>query len=137
LILVAACGARADAEGAREKQPMDDQEIIQGTWSLVSGERNGTPLPNEVLQLVRLIFDGNKLTTKHRDQTTEATFKLDPAKSPREIDVDMEGSVGKGIYLLDGDSLKIIHGEVGSERPMDLAKGGHGLTVLVLRRDQS
>jgi uncharacterized protein (TIGR03067 family) len=116
---------------------MDDQEKIQGTWSLVSGDRDGKPFPDEMIQHVRLIFAGNRLTTEHTDRKMGATFKLDPAKSPREIDLDMEGNVGKGIYLLDQDSLKIIHGQVGSDRPKDLAEGGHGLTVLVLERNRS
>jgi uncharacterized protein (TIGR03067 family) len=119
-----------------EKQPMTDQEKIQGAWQLVSGERAGKALPGEVTRHVRLIFVGDRLTTQHKDRKTEATFKLDPGKSPREIDVDMEGSVGRGIYQLDCDSLKIIHGEVGSARPDDLSKGGPGLTVLVLTRDR-
>ncbi len=116
---------------------MSDQEKIQGTWALTSGERNGKPLSDEMIQHIKLIFAGDKLTTKHKDRKTEATFKLDSNKTLKEIDLEMEGSVGKGIYQLDGDTLKIVHGEVGDARPKDFPKAGSGLTVLVLKREKS
>jgi uncharacterized protein (TIGR03067 family) len=116
---------------------MGDQERIQGTWALVSGERSGNPLPDQVTQHIKLIFAGDKLITQHKDRKTEATFRLDANKTPKEIDLDMGGSVGRGIYQLDGDSLKIVHGEVGDARPKDFPKAGSGLTVLVLNREKS
>jgi uncharacterized protein (TIGR03067 family) len=115
---------------------MGDQEKIQGTWALVAGERNGKPLPDEVVTQVKLIFSGKELTTKNKDRQTESTFKLDPNKNPKEIDVGMEGNVGKGIYRLDADTLKIVHGEVGEARPNEFPKAGSGLTVLVLKREK-
>jgi uncharacterized protein (TIGR03067 family) len=115
---------------------MGDQQKIQGTWVLVSGERNGKPFPDEVIQHVKLIFAGDTLTTQHTDRKTEAAFKLDSDKRPCEIDLNMEGKIGKGIYQLDGDALKIVHGEVGDERPKDFPKAGSGLTVLVLKREK-
>jgi uncharacterized protein (TIGR03067 family) len=124
------------ADNTKEKQAMGDQQKIQGTWALVSGERSGKPLPDQVIQQIKLIFAGDKLTTRHKDRKTEATFKLDSNKTPKEIDLDMDGNVGKGIYQLVGDSLKIVHGEVGDARPKDFPKPGSGLTVLVLKREQ-
>jgi len=136
IILVAACSLLLAAAEAKEKRPMGDQEKIQGTWALVSGERSGKPLPDEAVTHVKLVFSGTKLTTKNKDRRTEATFKLDPKKEPKEIDVEMEGNVGKGIYQLDGDALKIVHAEVGDARPKEFPKAGSGLTVLVLKREQ-
>jgi uncharacterized protein (TIGR03067 family) len=136
-ILVVACGSLLAANKTEEQQPMGDQEKVQGTWALVSGERNGRALPDEVIRHVKLIFADDKLTTQNRDRKTEAVFKLDSDKDPKEIDLDMEGSVGKGIYQLDGDSLRIVHGEVGDARPRDFPEAGSGLTVLVLKRDKS
>ncbi len=116
---------------------MSDREKVQGTWELVAAERNGKPLPDEVIQHIRLIFAGDKLKTKHKDRTTEATFKLDSNTTPKEIDLDMDGNVGRGIYQLDGDTLKIVHGEVGDTRPKEFPKPGSGLTFLVLKRGKS
>jgi uncharacterized protein (TIGR03067 family) len=116
---------------------MGDQEKIQGTWALVSGEHNGNALPDDVVQHVQLTFAGESLITKTKNRQTESTFKLDPNQMPKAIDVDMEGNVGKGIYQLDGDSLKIAHGEVGDPRPKEFPEPGSGLTVLVVRRAKS
>jgi len=115
---------------------MGDHEKIQGTWAVVSAERNGKPLPDQVTQQIKLIFAGHKLTTQHKDRKTEATFKLDANKTPKQIDLNMDGNVGEGIYQLDGDGLKIVHGEVGDARPKDFPKAGSGLTVLVLKREK-
>jgi uncharacterized protein (TIGR03067 family) len=136
-LVAAACGLLLAADNTKEKVAMGDQEKIQGTWALVSGERNGKPLQDQVIQHIKLIFAGDKLTTQHKDRKTEASFNLDANKTPKEIDLDMDGSVGKGIYQLDGDSLKIVHGEVGDARPKDFPKAGSGLTVLVLKRQKS
>jgi uncharacterized protein (TIGR03067 family) len=100
----------------------------------VSGERNGNPLPDQAIQQVQLIFASDELTTRQKDRQMVATFKLESNRTPKEIDLDMEGHIGKGIYQLDGDSLKIVHGELGDARPSDFPKAGSGLTVLVLKR---
>jgi uncharacterized protein (TIGR03067 family) len=134
LMVVAMCGLLLDTGYAQEKNQMEDQERIQGTWELQSGERKDKPFPEELIKQVQLTFSGNELTTKVGDRRTKAIFKLDPTKQPKEIDLDMEGHIGNGIYHLSKDSLKIAHGEVGDARPSDFPKAGSGLTVLVLKR---
>jgi uncharacterized protein (TIGR03067 family) len=121
----------------KEKPLMSDQEHIQGTWVLLSAKRNGKATPDEVARHIRLVFDGDKLHTKNRDRVTEARFRLNPDTKPSEIDLDMDGQIGHGIYVLEGDSLKIVHGEVGDARPTEFAApAGSGLTLLVLRHDK-
>jgi uncharacterized protein (TIGR03067 family) len=136
-LLAAACGLLLAADNTKEQQAMGDQEKIQGSWVLASGERDGKPLPDQAIQDIKLIFSGDKLTTQHKDRKTEATFKLDAQKTPKQIDLDLGGRVGKGIYQLDGDNLKIVHGVLGDDRPTDFPNAGSGLTVLVLKRQKS
>ena len=57
---------------------------------------------------MKLTFKGDKLTIKSKDQMKEITFKLDATKKPKEMDVDFDGKTGKGLYQLDGDTLKIV-----------------------------
>jgi len=114
---------------------MSDQDKIQGTWTLVSGHRHGNAFPEEVAKNVRLIFAENKITTMNKDRGTEFTFTLHPDLTPKGIDMDMQGHIGQGIYALEGDSLKIIHGEAGTPRPtMFDGPETAGLTLLTLRR---
>src|SRR5262245_6496771 len=136
LILMAASLVFA-ADPGRGGQPMNDRERIQGTWRLVSGERNGKPFPEESVKNVTLVFSGDKLITKTKDRSTEARFKLNLDTEPKGIDLDLGEAVGLGIYRLDGDDLKIAHGEVGDPRPKDFPpKGGARLTFMVLKRDK-
>jgi uncharacterized protein (TIGR03067 family) len=115
---------------------MTDQEAIQGTWSLTSGERHGKPFSEEVVRNVKLVFAGGTMTTKNGDRASQVTFKLNEAASPGEIDVIMDGQKGQGLYALDGDTLTILHGEVGDARPATFdARVTPRLTLLVLRRE--
>ncbi len=133
LILVVVPGLASG--GSNGGKPMTDQERIQGTWRLVSGERQGRSLPDDAVRDVSLIFVGDALTTKTRGRETEARFELIPGTEPKGIDLDMAGAVGLGIYLLDGDDLKVAHGEVGDPRPSGFgAEEGGPSTTLVLRR---
>jgi len=142
LIVVLACGLLAAAcivtFKKKEKRSMSNDEQIQGTWLLVSAERDGKSTPEEIVQHIRLVFDGDKLLTKNQDRVTETQFRLDSGKKPAEIDVDMGGQIGRGIYALQGDELKIVHGEVGRARPTEFASpAGSGLTLLVLKRERA
>jgi uncharacterized protein (TIGR03067 family) len=135
LFVVLVAGLALAADGKKEGRPMTDAEQIQGTWQLVSGERNGKPWPDAVVRNVRLVFAGDKLTTRNGDRATEGTFALHPDTEPRGIDLDMGGAVGQGIYRLDGDELTIAHGEVGDPRPTGFAaQEGAAFTRMVLKR---
>jgi uncharacterized protein (TIGR03067 family) len=134
---MAFCGLLLATGALQDQKPMTDQDKIQGTWTLKSAEREGKTVPGEVTKQISLIFSGDQLTTRNKDRTTRATFKLHPDLSPKGIDLDMEGSVGLGIYELAGDDLKIVHGEVGDPRPKGFDLGGtSGLTLLVLKREK-
>jgi uncharacterized protein (TIGR03067 family) len=112
-----------------------DFERLQGTWSLISGERNSEKFTAEVTNNVRLAFAGNALKTHKGDDVTEATFTLHPDMNPKSIDLDMDGGVGLGIYKLEGDTLTILHGEVDQPRPTDFDAVRSGeLTMLVLQK---
>jgi uncharacterized protein (TIGR03067 family) len=119
----------------RKKPVQSDLDVIQGEWALVSGERHGVVFGLDTIKEVRLAFTGNRLTTKKADGSAEATFELHPETQPKGIDLNMDGSVGLGIYRLETDSLSILHGEIEEPRPQDFdaVKNGN-LTLLVLRR---
>jgi len=119
----------------RKKPALTDLDMIQGDWALVSGERHGETFGLDIVKEVRLVVTENRLTTKKADGSTEATFELHPETQPKGIDLNMDGSVGLGIYRLEADSLSILHGEIEEPRPRDFdaVKDGN-LTLLVLRR---
>src|SRR5262245_31934843 len=119
--MVLVCGlALAVNLRAEEKT---DQKKIQGKWKIESGMKGGKPLPDEIVKSGIVEFDGNKIKSTAKvdgkEQTHEMTFKLDPTKKPKAIDVDMNGKPGLGIYKLDGNTLTICHGEDDDPRPTE------------------
>ncbi len=122
---------------SQDKAGKTDQDKIQGTWTFVSGERGGKPLPDDDVKDRKISFAGNKMKMKNKDQEREVTFKLNPDKKPKEIDVDFDGQMGMGIYQLDGDTLKVAHGELGDPRPTEFAsKADSKVTLVVLKREK-
>jgi uncharacterized protein (TIGR03067 family) len=118
-----------------QEQAMSDQNSIQGQWKLISGERSGKPLPENVAAGARLVFDGNKITTTVRGNATTFGVLLHPDRAPKAIDLDMNGTLGEGIYKLDGDTLTIVHTESGEPRPTKFAtETGTPTTLMVLER---
>jgi uncharacterized protein (TIGR03067 family) len=100
--------------------PTDDKEQLQGTWKVVSVDLGGKG--NEELKLDRLIFDGDKVRVvgPSRGQQEEGTFKLDPARKPKTIDIHALGSKQQsvlGIYELEANSLKLCLARPGEGRP--------------------
>ncbi len=128
LVVAAICLLAADAA-------KDDPKDIQGTWTIVSGERGGEVTPADALKDATVIFAGNKFTAKINDRTREGTFKLDPAKKPKTIDVTIDDKDGLGIYELNGDNLKISFNPPGDERPADFrTKEATRQMTLILKR---
>jgi uncharacterized protein (TIGR03067 family) len=119
----------------QEVKASNDFEKIQGTWVLVSGERHGEKFTAETTKNVKLTFAGDALRTYKGDDASEATFTLHPETNPKGIDLNMDGSVGLGIYKLEGTTLTILHGEVDQPRPANFEAVESGeLTMLVLQK---
>jgi uncharacterized protein (TIGR03067 family) len=137
IAMVLVCGLALSAVAAADEK--SDQDKLQGKWKMESGTHGGKPLPDEIVKGSTITIDGKTMkmtrTAEGKDQTREMTFKLDPSKKPKTIDVDMDGKPGLGIYSLDGDTLKICHGDQGDERPTTFeSKEGSNVTVVVLKR---
>jgi RNA polymerase sigma-70 factor (ECF subfamily) len=124
----------AAGKGADQK----DEEKILGTWALVSAEAGGKKVPEEKVKEARLVFAaGGKWTGKFPKGDQEGTYKLDPARKPKEITfTGQEGKTQPGVYKLDGDTLTICINEEGNERPTEFAsKEGTKLTLIVFKRE--
>jgi uncharacterized protein (TIGR03067 family) len=138
LLVALAFGLLLAPARAEDKAAKGDKETIQGTWAIVSGERDGQPIPEEAIKTIKLVFAGDKFTLDHDGQKSEGTVKLAPDKKPKEMDIDTGGQTIKAIYQLEGDTLKIAHGPPGEARPKEFPKKeGSGLTVATLKRQKS
>lgn len=145
-----------------------DQQAIQGTWTIESGEMNGKAAPPGELVKSRFVFAAEKVVIEDGDGKDEETYKLDPNPKPKTIDmtttikhiafgtvvapaigakatasapavkpedkvVKTEKKTVKGIYSLDGDTLKLCLAEPEGPRPMEFTSA-NGQFLIVLKR---
>jgi uncharacterized protein (TIGR03067 family) len=114
--------------------PKRDKEGLQGTWQVVFQEADGQQGPDEVVKRLRYVFKGDRLTIEPAEPGIgELSYRLDPTTDPKGIDLTFaEGKTLFGIYLLEGDDLRIC---LGQKRPTTFAtEPGSGLVLVVLRR---
>src|SRR5262245_28878345 len=128
------------AEDPKDDLAKSEREKLAGTWKVTSAERDGQPDKVSLNALTTVKADG-KLHVKFADSTTgEGTFKLDPTKKPKAIDYTLDygpnkGKLHEGIYVLEGDTLKICRSDPGKPRPKEFAtKTDSGQMLFVLTR---
>jgi RNA polymerase sigma factor (sigma-70 family) len=139
--LVWARQAPADKPATAIKEDaVKDEEKILGTWDYVSVETKGENLPQKEIKGARMIFAAEgKFTAINSKGEKKGTYKLDPAKKPREITTtNDDGKKHLGIYKLDGDTLTIcMHQEDGAARPTEFATSKDTkLVLVVLKREK-
>ena len=114
-----------------------EEEKLQGNWQVVTVERGGKKQQNAG---IRLAFAGDKMImSAPAIQIPPMPYVLDPSQAPKTIDVNSPaGGVWRGIYELDGDSLKLCLNQspAGGDRPMAFRTqaGAPGVFLYVLRR---
>lgn len=140
LILLVAAGffiAADDKDDAVKKELKN----LEGTWKVVAMERDGKQEPDEVAKAPEFTFKGDKIVFKTGDKEREMTFKIDPTKKPKEIDLGEASagqvSKGKGIYIFNTEKgeLKICVGKRDGDRPTEFAtKEGTGVSIITFKR---
>src|SRR5947209_7412953 len=86
---------------------------LQGTWSVVSMEYQGKRVPSETYKDNKLVISPTIIITRKGAQVvSEAEYKVRPARKTaviewKEIKGPKKGRKVRGIYLLEGDTLKI------------------------------
>lgn len=91
-----------------------DQDIaaLRGKWVAVEASSNGEPPPDGMLEKISLVFVGDSVSIMGG---APIHFKADSSFTPAHIDF-LNTRRQVGIYLLDGDMLKICTGQAG-DRP--------------------
>ena len=117
-------GSLLAADDKKDEKKPKDAEAIVGKWQLEKIDFGpDTPAEaNKELSDGYFLFSADKLVIKFpRDkELREGTYTLDPAASPKTLDLTMKGDKEKrlGLYELDGDTLKLcLTNSDGSPRP--------------------
>jgi RNA polymerase sigma factor (sigma-70 family) len=113
-----------------------DKEKLQGTWVAVSTERGGVKDRDPGINEYQLVFAGDRVTYRSKKGQTEGPFQLDPARSPKAIDMELnEGVVTEAIYKLNGNRLMVSWSKPGG-RPtgFDTSKGFFAILFVFERK---
>ena len=124
----------------------DDARTLQGAWQAVTYEAGGMAV-KDVAEKVVCTCEKDILTFQYEGKVIwRATFKLDPSKKPRTIDItitegrrdDDKGKELHGIYELGKDGLRWCTSEPGgTDRPTAFAtKEGTRESLVTLKKEK-
>jgi uncharacterized protein (TIGR03067 family) len=128
--------------GGADKPVAKDPAKLQGSWVVVSAQRDGKPADD--LKGHQLTFSGDKFVIKSRDGKLlyQGTYQVDATQKPATIDFRhtegaFKGKTWKGIFALEGDTLKESDNapNLDRDRPKDFtAAAGSGHVAIVFKR---
>jgi uncharacterized protein (TIGR03067 family) len=143
LVVVAGLLVAADA---KDDAAAKDLKKLQGTWVMVSGERDGEKVRDEDVKKSKITWTGDEcaVETPHQsDRTIKGKVRLDPSKKPKEMDWERsagpgaaEGKTFHAIYeFLDDDTYRICFAPPGKDRPGEFkTRAGTGHTLHAWKR---
>ena len=103
----------------------DDKPDLAGTYTLVSGKKNGTAV-DDAAKKAEYTATGDKFTIKGGEYKFVIGYTLDAKAKP--VDIDMEilegpdsskGAKALGIVEMKGDTLKLAYSLEKDKRPKD------------------
>jgi uncharacterized protein (TIGR03067 family) len=137
-LLVLACFACSlpllAAPAPKEK---DDQSRLQGEFVFTSWTHGGQKLAEESRDTAKWSVKDDKYTFEIDGQTEEGTIKIDAAKKPATIDLNITAGADKdkqqlGIYKIDGNNVTFCFARPGEkERPADFTSTPDNRHILV------
>jgi uncharacterized protein (TIGR03067 family) len=131
------------AAGGAQDAAKKELALLEGEWSMMSGEANGFSMPKEMVKTGKRVAKEGETTISMGGQVYfKAKYTIDPSKKPKAIDYVMtagptKGKTQLGIYELDGDTVKFCFAAPGKDRPTEFsAKEGSQRTMSVWKRDK-
>jgi uncharacterized protein (TIGR03067 family) len=115
---------------------------LVGRYQLVSGEKDGQPIPDERIRGSTMRIATNAMTTFDKDEKEiyVATYELDTTKRPWGITmIDIvapdkgEGSKAIGLIEKSGDTVKLVYALPGGKTPTGF-KAGEKQQMFVLKK---
>jgi len=123
LLAFAAVTLTSARAGNSDEAAKKELKLFQGSWKAVAiRNADGTAATEADVQQTRLTVEGSAFTLTMRDLTIKGTFSVNPAKTPKYIDVLLKGDDGQetkllGIYQVKGDIRKSCFAMPQQDRP--------------------
>jgi uncharacterized protein (TIGR03067 family) len=102
---------------------MNTTDKLEGQWQCISAVVDGSPLPEQTVQALRLILTRDRYKTEKGSQVLfDSTYTIDPVRTPKHIAMvgtegDLAGKEALGIYSLEEEILRICYTMPGGKRP--------------------
>jgi uncharacterized protein (TIGR03067 family) len=115
---------------------------LVGRYQIVSGEKDGQPIPNERIQGSTMRIATNAMTTFDKDEKEVyvATYELDTSTRPWRVAMTAKVTRGKGedtktsgLIEKSGDTVKLVYALPGGKTPTEF-KAGDKQQLFVLKK---
>ena len=142
-LLVLLVGFLIAADDPKDAAAKKDLAKLQGTWVLVSAERDGKKLPKDEVKKTKIRFKGDTFVFPDASgigTSQKGIIKVDPSKTPKWMDSKAtndtaKGELSLGIYEIAGDDYKVCFAPPGKDRPKRFSsKPGSGHILQVWKR---
>ena len=139
-LAIVALAIGVSAQAADEK---DELAKFKGKWKGVSLVADGKDVPKADAEAMLLTVEGEKYTLKIGGEDVEGMQKLDPSKTPKQIEAvrtkgSNKGDKMVGIYELSDDTFKVCFAAPGkTDRPKEFkSEAGSGHRLYVFKREK-
>lgn len=120
----------------------EEQRKLQGFWLVVQSIGGGKEEPQEGEDRTLLVFDGSiiQLREGRKEPVDFVKYKLNPAKSPKEMDLRYlfganKGATRQAIYELEGKTLKIcVQQDPEQPRPKEFVSPKDSKILLIVMK---
>ena len=90
----------------------DDLTVLQGSWRIIAGERNGSPIPPSEYDQCQIRIVGDRGIVTQGTESMTVAMSLDSRITPKQIDSTylsgpQEGKTLPGIYELEPDGFRM------------------------------
>jgi RNA polymerase sigma-70 factor (ECF subfamily) len=120
-------------------------ENLQGTWDLISLEKEGRPLSAEEVKKQGLVWiiEADQIVMQSNNKRSTAKYSVDPSGNPHTIDLvlasdpEQQEQTWRGIYARPNGTLQVCYDPVGELRPkkFETAAGRTVLLMVFKKRD--
>ena len=117
-------------------EPAIDLKKLAGTWRPVEATLGDIKIDQEALDKITLVHEEDRFTLTAGEVVHRGTFSLDPAKTPKTLDLfytegPNTGSTVVAVYEIDGDRLTACYSLNSNARPTELKSEGDQSRLLV------